>query len=46
LNYGHGLPVTFINVEPVGFSSSLDMTGERIYLSGEFVQTVDEGQLP
>lgn len=42
MNYGHGLPVTFTNIEPVGFSSTLDMTRERIYLTGEFVQTVDE----
>ena len=40
MNYGHGLPVTFTDVEPVGFSSTLDMTVERLYLTGEFVQTV------
>ena len=42
MNYGHGLPVNFTNVEPVGFSSTLDMSGERLYFSGEFVQTIDE----
>lgn len=42
MNYGHGLPVTFTNVEPVGLSSTLDMTAERLYLTGEFVQTVGE----
>lgn len=41
MNYGHGLPVTFDNVEPVGFSSTLDMTAERLYLTGEFVQAID-----
>ena len=42
MNYGHGLPVNFTNVEPIGFSSTLDMCGERLYFSGEFVQTIDE----
>ena len=41
LNYGHGLPITFRNVEPIGFSSTLDMAGERLYFSGEFVQTIN-----
>lgn len=37
MNYGHGLPVTFTNVRPVGFSSTLDMKAERLFLTGEFV---------
>ena len=40
MNYGHGLPVTFSNVEPIGFSSTLDMAGERLYFSGEFVRAI------
>ncbi len=40
MNYGHGLPVTFTNVEPIGLSSTLDMTSERLYFSGEFVRTI------
>ena len=39
MNYGHGLPVTFTNVKPVGFSSTLDMTPDRLYLTGEFIET-------
>ncbi len=41
MNYGHGLPVKFTNVNPVGFSSTLDMSASRLFLSGEFVDAGD-----
>ena len=37
MNYGHGLPVRFTNVNPVGFSSTIDMNASRLFLTGEFV---------
>ncbi len=44
MNYGHGLPVTFTNVKPVGFSSTLDVNPKRLFLSGEFVDTLAPGK--
>lgn len=41
VNYGHGLPVLFANVRPVGFSSTIDTRPDRLYLAGEFVETTD-----
>ena len=41
MSYAQGLPVTFTNVLPVGFSSTLDMEGERLFLTGEFVEIID-----
>lgn len=35
-----GLPVIFDNVRPVPFSSTLDMKADRLYMAGEFIETV------
>ncbi|MEE9295351.1 MAG: M23 family metallopeptidase, partial [Phycisphaerae bacterium] len=41
MNYGHGLPITFTNVKPVGLSSTIDMNVNRLFLTGEFVDASD-----
>ena len=41
MNYGHGLPITFTNVKPVGLSSTIDMSVNRLFLTGEFVDASD-----
>lgn len=41
MSYAQGLPITFSNVRPVGFSSTIDMETARLFLAGEFVETFD-----
>jgi len=41
MNYSQGLPAQFINVSPVGFSSTIDTRKARLFLTGEFVYAVD-----
>jgi murein DD-endopeptidase MepM/ murein hydrolase activator NlpD len=39
-NYAPGVPVTFVNIRPIGFSSTIDVTPRRHLLTGEFIETV------
>jgi len=39
--FSRGLPVIFANARPVPFSSTIDMKEERLYMAGEFIETVD-----
>ena len=39
LNYARGIPMIFVNVKPVLFSSTLDIDGRRQLQTGEFVET-------
>lgn len=38
--YSRALPVLFTNVRPVAFASTTDMDGDRLFMAGEFVETV------
>ena len=40
--FSRGLPVLFTNVRPVPFSSTIDMKEDRLYMAGEFIETVDD----
>ncbi len=44
--FSRGLPVHFANVRPVPFSSTIDMKEDRLYLAGEFIETVEEEKSP
>ena len=47
--FSRGLPVIFANVRPVPFSSTLDMKEDRLYMAGEFIETIgdaDGGESP
>ena len=39
-HYSRGLPVSFVNIRPIGFSSTIDQEPRRSLLTGEFVETV------
>ena len=38
--FSRGLPARFLNVRPVPYSSTLDMKENRLYLAGEFIETI------
>lgn len=38
--YSRALPITFTNVRPVPFASTIDMGKKRLFMAGEFVETV------
>ena len=40
--FSRGLPVIFGNVRPVPFSSTIDMKEDRLYMAGEFVETIGD----
>ena len=42
--FSRGLPVVFTNIRPVPFSSTIDMMEDRLYMAGEFVETVSAAQ--
>ena len=39
--YSRALPIRFSNVRPVAFASTLDMSENRLFMAGEFVETVE-----
>lgn len=39
--YSRGLPLYFTNVRPAAFASTIDMSGDRLFMAGEFIETVE-----
>ncbi|MCI0411469.1 M23 family metallopeptidase [bacterium] len=39
MNYARGIPMIFVNVRPVIFSSTIDTDGRRQLQTGEFIET-------
>ncbi|MGQ0639585.1 MAG: M23 family metallopeptidase [Gemmatimonadaceae bacterium] len=39
-NFSAGVPVSFVNIRPIGMSSTIDVTPRRHLLTGEFIETV------
>ncbi len=39
--YSRALPILFVNVRPVPFASTIDMSANRLFMAGEFVETTD-----
>ncbi len=39
--FSRGLPVHFTNVRPIPFSSTIDMKADRLFMAGEFIETIE-----